>query len=170
LQGVTGRTYNLSVTIDGKNYTAQSTMPQLVNFDSIRLSRNIANDKEEITAIPRYTDPVQIGNGYRFKQTINGKLDPTYFVFNDNLNNGLANQRPLRSGDPDVEIVVGDRISIEMQCLSKSAYDFFYSLSQQSGNGPGGGTAPANPVNNISGNALGIFSAHTVQVRTIIVP
>ena len=58
-------------------------------------------------------------------------------------------------------------VSVEMQCISKSAHLFFYTLSQQSGAGPGGGTAPSNPPNNIIGGALGLFSAHTTQTKVI---
>ena len=60
-----------------------------------------------------------------------------------------------------------DSISVEMQCISTSAHLYFYSLLQQSGAGPGGGTAPSNPPNNIIGGALGLFSAHSSQTKVV---
>jgi hypothetical protein len=168
LKGFEGRTYFLSVLSDGKNYTAQSIMPTAVKLDSLRLSVTIANDETNYSVVPVYTDPVALGNCYRFLQKINGKLDETYFAFNDNLNNGLPNQRPLRSGDPELKLKVNDQVDIEMQCISLDSYTYYYSLSQQTRNG-GGGTAPANPPNNITGGALGIFSALTSQKKTVVI-
>ncbi len=169
LIGVEGRTYSLSVVAEGKNYSAQSTMPTKVNLDSLRLVYTIVNAKDVINVTPVYLDPLALGNSYRFIQKINNKLDETYYAFNDNLNNGLANQRPLRSGDPDLELIKGDIVQIEMQCITQDTYTYFYSLSQQTRGGFGGGSAPANPPNNIKGDALGLFSAHTSQTKTVVV-
>ena len=38
IQGVYGRTYNLEVNVDGKKYTATTTMPSKVNLDSLRIN------------------------------------------------------------------------------------------------------------------------------------
>ena len=168
LKGIEGRTYLLSVLADGKTYSAQSIMPTAVKLDSLRISYTNANDEINYNVVPMYTDPMVFGNSYRFIQTINGKLDETYFAFNDNLNNGLPNQRPLRSGDPDLKLLLGDVVEIEMQCLSLETYTYYYSLSQQTRNG-GGATTPANPPNNITGGALGIFSALTSQKKSVVI-
>ncbi|MEN9686199.1 MAG: hypothetical protein RLZZ28_1985 [Bacteroidota bacterium] len=169
LKGVEGRTYFLSVLAEGKKYTAESSMPAAVKLDSLVLSYFTANGKDRINVIPLYTDPVMLGNSYRFIQKVNNKPDETYYAFNDNLNNGLTNQRPLRSNDPDLDLVAGDLVQIEMQCISRETFSYFYSLSQQARNGFSGGTAPVNPPNNLSGDALGIFSAHTTQTRTVLI-
>ena len=65
------------------------------------------------------------------------------------------------------KVKLKDNISVEMQCISRPTYLYYYSLNQQSGAGPGGGITPANPTNNIQGGALGIFSAHTVEKKLI---
>lgn len=170
LKGIEGRTYYLKVIIKGKDFTAQSTMPQNVKFDSIRLSNFELNGEGRTNVIPVYKDPEMLGNNYRFIQTINNKLDITFYAFNDNLNNGLVNQRPLISNDPDQKLKTGDTVKIEMQCISKQAYDYYFALSEQVGGGFGGGTTPANPPNNIIGDALGIFSAYTTQSKKVIIP
>ncbi len=170
IKGVYGRTYFLEVTVDGKKYTAQSTMPYKVNLDSLRVNVFPINGKNQYSIIPGFTDPLELGNCYRFIQKINDTLDKNYNIFNDNLNNGKVNQRPLNNGNKDLTIKVLDFVSVEMQCISASANLYYYSLSQQSGAGPGGGTAPTNPPNNISGGALGLFSAHTSQTKVILIP
>lgn len=170
IRGVYGRTYNLEVNVDGKKYTAETTMPYKINLDSLRINFFNINGKNQFGIIPVYTDPVEIGNSYRFIQKINDTLDNNYNIFNDNLNNGKINQRPLGNGNKDITIKILDLISVEMQCISPSTYLYFYTLNQQSGAGPGGGTAPTNPPNNINGGALGLFSAYTSQTKTIRIP
>lgn len=165
--GVYGYTYNLEVKINGKIYTAQSTMPNKVNLDNLRINTFPINGETRFSIIPVYQDPITLGNSYRFIQKINDTLDNNYNIFNDNLNNGKINQRPLNNRNEDLTIKLFDIISVEMQCISPSSYTYFYTLTQQSGSGPGGGTVPANPPNNITGGALGLFSAHTTQTKQI---
>ena len=167
IKGVEGGTYDLEVVVDQKKYTASTSMPKKVNLDSLRINTFPFNGEIRYSVIPVYLDPVTLGNSYRFIQKINDTLDPTFHVFNDNLNNGKVNQRPLRGGDENLKIKPRDNVFVEMQCISGASYLYFNSLDQQSGAGPGGGTAPANPPSNIVGGALGIFSAHTVQRKTI---
>ena len=167
LRGKYGNTYYLEVQVDGQKFTAQSTMPQKVALDSLRINGFEINGVERYNIIPGYTDPIQLGNSYRFIQKINDTLDQTFHVFNDNLNNGKVNQRPLRIGTDQLEIKLKDTISVEMQCVTRDTYLYYYTLNQQSSAGPGGGTTPSNPPSNIQGGALGIFSAHTKQVKIV---
>jgi hypothetical protein len=55
-----------------------------------------------------------------------------------------------------------------MRCIDKNVFEYFKQLS---GLDPTNGqpTAPTNPVSNISGGALGYFSAHTTQKKKAIV-
>ena len=167
IKGIEGGTYNLEVVVNQKKYTAAASMPQKVNLDSLRINTFPFNGEIRYSIIPVYLDPIMLDNSYRFIQKINDTLDPTFHVFNDNLNNGKVNQRPLRGGNDNLKIKPRDQVFVEMQCISKASFMFYNSLDQQSGAGPGGGTAPSNPPSNIEGGALGIFSAHTVQRKTI---
>jgi len=170
IKGVYGRTYFLNVNVDSQHYTAQTTMPYKVNLDSLRINNFPINGENQYSIIPVYADPVELGNSYRFIQRINDTLDNNYNIFTDNLNNGKVNQRPLNNGNKDISIKFFDIVSVEMQCISPSAHIYFYTLSQQSGSGPGGGTAPTNPPNNIKGGALGLFSAYTSQTKAVQIP
>lgn len=167
IQGTYGNTYHLEVLVDGKKYTATSTMSNKVPLDNLRINTFLVNGETRYSVIPVYTDPVQLGNSYRFIQKINDTLDQTFHVFNDNLNNGKVNQRPLRGGSDSLEVKLNDIVSVEMQCITRPTYLYYYTLNLQSGAGPGGGTTPANPPTNIQGGALGIFSAHTVAKKII---
>ena len=170
IKGVYGRTYSLDVNVNGTHYTAQSTMPYKVNLDSLRINNFPINGENRYSIIPVFSDPLALGNSYRFIQRINDTLDNNYNIFTDNLNNGKVNQRPINNGNDVISIKFFDIVSVEMQCISASAHLFYYTLSQQSGAGPGGGTAPTNPPNNITGGALGLFSAHTSQTKAVQIP
>jgi Domain of unknown function (DUF4249) len=172
LLGIAGRTYTLNVNIAGKIYTAVSAMPTLVPLQGIKIiPSNLLRPGQDtgarFIAIPNYIDPPSIGNCYRFIQTLNNKVDNAFIVFNDNVNNGMPNQRPIFSRD--LELKKGDTLMVEMRNLDRPVYEYFYSLNQSSGNGPGGGTTPANPVSNIVGGALGYFSAYSTSKKTVIV-
>ena len=167
IKGIYGNTYYLEVQVEDKKYSANSTMPQKVVLDSLRINPFTLNSEVRYSVIPVYTDPITLGNSYRFIQKINDTLDQTFHVFNDNLNNGKENQRPLRGGSDSLEVKLKDIVAVEMQCITRPTFLYYFTLYQQSGAGPGGGTTPANPPSNIVGGALGIFSAHTVQRRQV---
>lgn len=168
LQGVSGRTYSLTVIAEGKTYTTQSTMPQNVVLDSLKYNPIQFGGTIIHTAIPIFTDPVARGNNYQFVLKINNVLDKTYLVDNDNVTNGQIYARPLFSND--IEIKPGDNVQVEMRCIDANSYTYYYTLSQAQTDGPGGGTTPTNPPNGISGGALGLFSAYTTQTKSIIIP
>lgn len=171
LVGIPGRTYTLKVLVEGKSINAVSTMPQPVRLDTISFDLFTSKGNSggpEYSTLPVFTDPANAVNNYRFIQTINGKPDKTYFALNDNTFNGLKNVQQLFN--PDNEIKIGDTVALEFRCTDKSAYDYFFTLSQFSSDGPYN-TAPTNPPTNLKGDfAYGLFSAHTVQRMTAKVP
>lgn len=170
LIGAAGRTYTLTVNIENQVYTAQSTMPQQVTFDSIKVEPVIFAGDTERNLIPVYTDPIAKGNNYRFVLSVNNKLINQHLVQNDAVKNGVVNTIGLEINDDDLELKHGDSIALTMQCIDKNVALFYTTLALMSDSGPGGGTTPNNPPSNISNGALGIFSAHTVQIRSKVLP
>jgi hypothetical protein len=165
LVGRPGHTYTLRVTVDGKTTTAISTMPPAVSLDTL-LFRDFARPggSSGFATLPVFQDPTTLGNNYRFLQKVNGEADGTYIVYNDNINNGQMNQRPIVN--PATEIVAGDTVDVEMRCIDLSAYNYYFTLSQIAGGGPGGGATPSNPPTNLMGDqVVGIFTAYTTQRR-----
>lgn len=167
--GTPGTTYTLKVITEGKQYQAVSTMPNKVNLDGLKFNQFTppGETKKAFSVVPLYLDPIEFGNSYRFFFSSNGKKDKTYQVSNDNIGNGSVNQQPFFSDD--VEFLQGDTVKVTMLCIDTNTYNYYYTLSQLAGSGPGGGAAPTNPPNNITGGkALGIFSAYTTQTKTAI--
>jgi len=162
-----GRTYTLSVVADGKTYKASSTMPDYVVMDSIVTSNNILdkNDNKRMMTV-FFNDPVGIKNQYRFVMWVNKKQVNTIFAFDDQFIDGKHVTLDLQQTETD--IYPRDTVKIEMQCIDKPVYTYWFTLEQQQGNNPGGAVAPSNPPTNITPAVLGYFSAHTTQSLTIV--
>lgn len=167
IQGVEGRTYTLTVKTENHIYTAQSTMPQRVPFDSIKVEEIVFTGETEYNLIPVYNDPVTKGNHYRFVLSVNGKLINQQLVQNDEVKNGVVNTLRLEINDDDLKIKSGDQVNIQMQCVDKNVGLYYKTLALMADSGPGGGTTPNNPPGNLSNGALGIFSAHTADTKSI---
>ncbi len=168
--GVAGRTYTLSVNAESQTYTAQSTMPARVAFDSIKVEQFSFGGDIQYNIIPVYTDPAVKGNNYRFVLTVNSKLINQHLVQNDEVTNGVVNTVRLEIDDNNLELKAGDLLGLKMQCIDKNVALYYTTLALMGDSGPGGGTTPNNPPTNISNGALGIFSAYTVQDKTKVLP
>ena len=170
--GVPGQLYQLSVTINNEVFTANCIMPVPVVLDTLYISPGPFGQFKFATIA--YTDPANINNGYRFVQYVNGIKDPRIFWENDELTDGEKVVLQLDTGvdkkDDPRNINSGDEVMIEMQSLDEAIYKYWYSLRTGGGDGTGNTAAPANPLTNITGGALGYFSAHTIDRKMVIAP
>lgn len=167
IQGKPGNTYSLSVVIKDTSYTAVSTMPQPVNLDSITFTSSGRFGKSQITPIANFQDPPGLGNYYRFQEHINGALfTKNIFVFEDRLSDGRYINYNLRNDSAYIQ--AGDRLQVDMYCVDKNDYTYFFQLERTIGTGAFNSNAsPANPSTNISNGAYGYFSAHTVSSKIV---
>lgn len=176
LKGRPGHTYNLRVVIHNKEFTATSVMPVVaVKPDSVYFTTGAVSGSEHLIANVWYKDPVGAGNNYRFIQYVNERKESTVFVNNDKLNDGKSVAFPLfylnSDNNEKRNINKGDTVRIELQCIDAGMYRYWYSLSTVSGAQLLSAVTPANPVTNISGGALGYFSAYTNRsIRVILRP
>lgn len=168
-QGRPGRTYTLSVTVQNNTYTAVSTMPMPVKLDSITFSLTSGFGKQQIDAIANFQDPPGVPNYYQFLEYINGiQFNKEIFIFDDRLSDGKYISTTLRTDSSYLNM--GDVLKLKMYSIDENVYNYFLQLRQSSGTGAFNSTAsPANPTTNITGGALGYFSAHTTQYQTITV-
>ena len=160
--GVAGRTYTLTVIANAQTYTATSTMPQAVTFDTLEIVSMVNVFKSQDTNIypvAGFLDPAAVANYYRFMETRNDTVLAKTFVIDDQYSNGLYINYPLFY---DTSLVAGDSVKIEMQCIDKGTYQYLTTLNEASGSTY---VTPANPVTNISNNGLGYFSAHTSRYK-----
>lgn len=169
-----GRTYYLDVTINGKKFTANSTVPSKVILDSVSFIPDGFSSDGGLIAIPKRFDPVDIKNSYRFdvyvkrlndKNNLGWVRDSAILIQNDDFANGVETNQPLFGQLSP--FYAGDSCRFSMMCIDQNIYKYFYSLTL---NGPGGAATPANPVSNIIGeNVLGYFSAQTKQTIEFVV-
>lgn len=164
--GVPGRTYYLNVKVDGKEFTATSTMPAPVNLDSISKEFKSADFRKEGYEIAaNFTDPDADKNYYRLVYIINDTLQnkpEDLYILNDKFNNGKKIKADLFRRFEE-----GDKIEFELRTMDEPVYNFFFSLQDMLNNQ--NGPAPANPNNNITGGALGYFAAMTRSKKQIVV-
>jgi len=162
LIGAPQHVYALNVTVDGKQYTAVSIMPKQVLLDSVTFALNFDfNNKQQINAVVNFKDPPGLGNYYQFTETVNDRLIPNVFVFEDRLSDGRYIEQPLFNDSAYLK--TDDVLVLTMNCVDKNNYNYFFTLANVTGNNNFQTATPANPVTNISNGALGYFSAHTTQ-------
>jgi hypothetical protein len=169
--GTPGSTYALKIVIGTDEFTSVCTMPlQTVPLDTVTVDNFAFGGSDSKILVPSYLDPSGKGNNYRFVQYINAIQTKQIFVTNDDISDGLRSTRPLANpnNSETEELKTGDFATVEMLCIDRAVYTYWYSLDQAA---TGNSTAtPANPATNIKGGALGYFSAHSVSSKTIRVP
>jgi hypothetical protein len=166
--GVARHTYLLQVDVDGRRYTARSTMPVRVAMDSITFAQNVNfNNQMEINAVVNFQDPVGPGNHYMFTEYVNSRQIPNIFVFEDRLSDGRYIQDPLFNDSSYLQ--KGDTLVLTMDCVDPQVYNYFFTLMNVTGNNNFQSVTPANPVSNLDNSAMGYFSAHTTQRAEITV-
>ncbi len=166
--GIPGKTYTVQATINNMLYTGISTMPRAVSFDTLTTDQLTFGNKIIKVVRPWYKDPDTLGNNYQFVEYVNNALVPKVYAWNDNINNGGIFYRPLiyQADDHNYDIAAGNIVTVEMRCIDKAVFTYMNTLADLNTNN----VTPANPPSNISGGALGYFSAHTSQTKSVKIP
>lgn len=166
IKGVPGRKYDLLILVDGRQFTANSTMPEPVVIDSLKAIDQMSFGKEIKSLKVTFMDDVTSDNYYYLMVYRNHQRLKSIYIDNDQSLNGIAFTRILP--DMDSTYHSGDKVCVDLRSISKEVYDYYFSLQQTIGQSS---ATPANPVTNIKGNdVLGYFSAHTADRRKLIVP
>lgn len=167
LVGTPGRTYYLTVQAGGETFRAHSAMPEPVSFDSIYVEEFTTFGNPVRMPYVLYTDAPGIKNFYRHVLFVNKVKVKSIYISTDARTDGYQVERalPLFDRDEEKDLKRGDTIRVEMQSIGKEAYDYFFSLDQTISQSA---ATPANPVSNISGGALGYFSAQGVRTTAIV--
>jgi hypothetical protein len=171
IAGISGKIYQLSVTTKDGTFKASSIMPSVVKLDSLTSRKDIFESDEDNRIISvHYQDPAGDSNQYRFVVHINDVLVKRVLVNDDQFSDGRNVTFDLEFDDDDIKVSPGDKVTVELQCIDKPVFTYWYSLaSQQTSDGPGGSVTPSNPPTNITPKALGYFSAHTSETKTIVI-
>lgn len=154
-------------------FTSSAVLPPPVPFDSIR-QENLTTDATGgrpqrpdedgnvfVVVTPVYTDPADEVNFYKFELFKNEERQDGIVVFDDKINNGNTNNRPVF-----LLTKAGDTLTVEMENLDEAAFKYFYGLEETLSQSS---AAPANPPSNLSAPALGYFKVHYSQRLSIVI-
>ena len=167
-RGTPGITYSLQIEWKDQFFSATSVMQEPVPIDSLH-ARYFPGSRfadPGYIIIIYFTDPPGKGNYYRIRMMRGDKTSTVIYVLDDQLTDG--NLIPYYLFGASYES--GDTAVVELQSIDKGVYEYMLTLSSVTASSQSGSTtAPANPVTNLSGGALGYFGALAVSRDTIII-
>lgn len=181
--GEQGKTYSMTISIGGKEYSAVTTIPVLSKrLDTLWAKKAPDNpDSSKVVLMTRTSDPPGFGNYIRYFTKTND--DPFYpglnSVADDQVIDGKSYEIQVdrgvnRNAEIDFEeypfFVKGDRVTVKLSNIDKATFDFFRTLeySYQSIGNPF--SSPTKVLGNISGGALGYFGGYASQYISIQIP
>lgn len=172
IQGLPGRTYTLSVSIEENDYTATSIMPQAIQIDSLSCeyqSGGFGPMKEGYMLHCHFTDRAGIDDYCRFKIFKNGELVKGYFLYDDKYTDG----NPIDFSNFEEGFDLNDTLRVELLTIDETTHNYYSTLENVIASGGEGsplmGGTPANPNTNLSNGALGYFGAFTIRDATVII-
>ena len=177
--GEVGRTYSLSVTVDGQLYEASETMFRVTDFDSLtwiideeekaELEEDNDTSGEFYDVLMYVQEPPETEDFYRFKFYTNGEEDTddyqeVYYSDDVLLSEAIEGLESVRFYS------LGDTVTIEAYSISRKAFLFFSDLQILLDNDGGiFGPIPADLRNNISNGGLGYFQVSAMESASIVV-
>jgi len=163
-----GSTYNMYVEANGEKYEAASTLHFSVGVDSLKFYYQDSPFFDPGYYVKVYLlDPAGVDNFYRIKYLKNGVLQNTIddlIIFNDRFVDGSVIEITLFNQPFELN----DTIKLQLISLDESAYNYLQTFADLVNSNPGS-AAPANPVTNISNDALGYFSVWSSNIKTAII-
>ena len=161
--GVGGRTYTLEIQDGNEVYTAVSKMSAPVPIDSVQLlaQPGFFGLDTVVTSAVFFNDPPGIENYYRLVYSLRDTAFDTYLLTDDAFFDGQT----ASAGTPPFfrEPLSGDSVQYDLWSIDRPVYKYFLTLSEIVGGTSGQEAAPANPADNIEGNAIGYFSAVSIS-------
>jgi hypothetical protein len=168
-------TYRLRVIADGQTFTASSFMPEPVTIDSLTY-RPLQNffgpppaGPPKFNVFLNFQDPLA-RNYYRAVYVRNGNEQDNLGdiqLFDDELTNGNYIEIPIFNQN----YKLGDTAYVALQTMDEEVYTFletFVSAASADAGSPFS-AAPDNPISNIQGGAIGIFSAYARTEAQIVI-
>jgi hypothetical protein len=114
-----------------------------------------------LVPVVSFSDPAGQINYYRYVLYVNGIRSAELFLGKDEHSDGLSVNKMLRQG-----VSSGDSLEVELQNIDEAVFEYFNDLAGLQGQVLAGLT-PSNPVSNISGGALGYFSAYAYSRKAV---
>ncbi len=191
IKGEAGKQYWLTVHVEGKTYTAVTTIPNSVPFDSLKFKPD--KNQDSLGFIWIYLrDPDTLGNYYRGFTKVLGKdsvfLHPYPSVTDDRFFNGQTVEYQLYRGRNPLEDNLyndngldsagvarwyfrkGETVVVKVAQIDAKHYSFWYSIEQQFMTDGNPFASPITIRSNIQGGAIGVWGGYGVYIDTLKIP
>ncbi len=182
--GEPGKTYYLTVEVDGQTYTSQTTIQHPVAFDSIWFK--MANNNDTIGDI--YAIGTDNGNEYNYYRvfTMNTNIDYTFVpifesVWEDKFFNGLTFTIQLYhgmasnltemfadDGGRGARYKIGDKVITKLCTMDYDSYKFWSSAESEIVYGANPFMTTTSVPTNIKGGAIGCWTGYCATYDSII--
>lgn len=161
-QGAPDRTYSLNIQYDNKEYNSSVKMAQPVSIDSVTIEEITTPGGQFPLLTTYFQDPPGENNYYYLNYQINGEDSGDFSFLSDDLRDGEEIVVGTISDDYE-DVVLGDTITVQLQHIDATMYEYYRTLEalRDGGGGGIGSTTPDNPVSNITGGALGYFKVYS---------
>jgi hypothetical protein len=180
--GQLNTSYTLNITAEGKEYTANTTIPSLAKkIDSLWWKpAPFAKDTNDVVLFLKATDPPGLGNYVRYftKKNQGTFLPGDNSAFDDQVIDGTTYQFQVDPGiDRNNKVSYdsnyfkrGDTISMKLCNIDKASYTFWstWEFAYQSIGNPF--AQPNKVIGNLSNGALGAFYGYAADYKTLVVP
>ncbi len=183
LLGEFGKTYQLNITVEGKNYSSTTSIPLLTKTaDSIWWKPAPDNpDTNRVVVFARVFDPPGLGNYIRY---FTARNDSAYLpginsVFDDKIVDGITYEIQVfrgedRNGDFNKDefgyFRRGDKVKVKLTNIDKATYDFWRTWEQNQQNVGNPFSVPIKVLSNINNDGLGIWGGYAVQELSLNIP
>jgi hypothetical protein len=179
--GVTGRTYNLKISLNGKVYTASSTINNPIPLDSLYFKPEVGDSLGFVWA--HFKEPAGLGNQYRWFAKRIGKdnrfLAPFSSVFDDKFIDGKefdfaydrgVEPNSIANEDHNIEkgfFKVGDTVVVKYCTIGEKEFRYLrsYYLNIMSNGNPF--AAPSTLESNIAGDAIGLWCGYGASLKGV---
>jgi hypothetical protein len=182
-EGEFEKSYSLNVRVNGKEYTATTTIPGLTKtIDSLWWKKSPNNpDTAKVILMGRIKDPPGFGNYIRFfTRAGTGPFFPGLnSVFDDQIVDGTSYDIEIERGiDRNTKIDFdnysffnrGDTLTVKFTNIDKACFDFWRTMEYSYSSIGNPFSSPTKVTGNIRGGALGYFGGYAVQYKTLVIP
>lgn len=183
-KGELGKQYSLTIQVNGKTYTATTSIPLLKKtIDSLWWDKAPPNiDSQLVRLMARITDPPGYGNYVRYFTKVNrGPFWPgrnsafddqivdgtTYTV---QIDQGINRNQEIEDEDTYNLFRKGDTVTVKQCNIDKATYDFWRTMEYSYASIGNPFSSPTRVLSNINGGGLGYFGGYAAQYVTLIIP
>lgn len=162
-----GKNYTLNLEVEGQTFSSTALLPSTpVISDVIFSQQQFTADMNLVFCTVAILDTPGQENyyRYRFRYFVTDEVEeesgeePSWSLLKEDVD-GEKVWVMTHLYTPDRELEDGDEITVEVQSISRGAYEFFYTLSLS-------GSSSTNPSSNIDGGCIGYFSPYSVASVT----